>query len=207
MIKFRAKQYAITDNYIVSDTVSGAIAGAGAMGVWSAPLINKVTRFRGKGGMMGAMAKGVVLGAGLGALVGLVRQADLWSSRLNVDDRLMKWIVQDLKNKNFKEGEHFTRDPKRADELKTRVSIVISRRSGDLNILINTVDDPKLNKLTDEVTKNIPNSSVKIKKVSDKYNEITLSTISDSSADPGLVAGISERFIRAGYPIYLVEVG
>ena len=41
----------------------------------------------------------------------------------------------------------------------------------------------------------------------DKFNEITITTISDSSADVGLIAGLAEKFIRANCPVYLIEVG
>ena len=72
-----------------ADTALGGVAGAAMGAKYLGEGIGAVT---GLGGLGGAL-----LGAGLGALVGLVRQADLWGSRLNVDDRLMKWIVQDLK--------------------------------------------------------------------------------------------------------------
>ena len=107
----------------------------------------------------------------------------------------------------LKEGVHFTRDPKTATDIKTKVCIVITKYSGELRILINTVADSKLKNLVSDMTKNLPNASVINRSASDKYNEITLSSISDSSANAGLITGIAERFIHTGYPGYLVEVG
>jgi hypothetical protein len=83
----------------------------------------------------------------------------------------------------------------------------MSRVSDDLRILINTVSDSKLKRTTDEVINRIPNVSVVNKKMTDKFNDITISTISDSSADASLVTGIAEHFIHSSYPVYLVEVG
>lgn len=150
---------------------------------------------------------GAIIGAALGALVGLIKEGDKWISRTNVDKRLMEKVIENLKKTSFKEGTDFTRDPKIADQLKTKVCVVITKISGDLRILINTVNDKKLKDLTDQTVKNIPNSSVVNTKTSNNYNEITISTISDGSADAGLVTGICTKFIRSGYPVYLVEVG
>ena len=69
-------------------------------------------------------------------------------------------------------------------------SVLLSRNSGELRVLINTVADTKLKNLTSELVKNLPNTSVVNKTVTDKFNEITLSKISDASADA--VAEINE---------------
>lgn len=148
-----------------------------------------------------------IIGAALGALVGLVKEGDKFVSRTNVDKRLMSTVVDNLKKQSFKEGQDFTRDPKTADQLKTKVCIVITKYSGDLRVLINTISDRKLNSLTNQTIKNLQNTSVITKKASNNYNEITISTISDGSADAGLITGICEKFIHSGYPVYLVEVG
>jgi hypothetical protein len=57
------------------------------------------------------------------------------------------------------------------------------------------------------MAKNIPNTATVNTKLSDKYNDISISTVSDSSANLGLITGIAEYFIRNKYPVYLVEVG
>lgn len=165
---------------------------------------NNLSDFEKKMAIVGA---GTIVGAALGALVGLVKKGDSMISRSRVDNRLMNTVVDNLKKSSFKEGSDFTRDPKMADRLKTKVCVVITRTNGDLRILINTVSDSKLRTLTNQITKNMKNNSVITNKALNNYNEITISTISDGSADAGLVTGICEQFIHAGYPIYLVEVG
>lgn len=215
--KFRRKNYSI-----LSDTLKGASIGAsiGTIGSMIAPKklkvneksnfgsvregYNKLSKSEKKLAMVGA---GTIVGAALGALVGVIKEGDKYISRSNTDKRLMNIVVDNLKKQSFVEGKDFTRDPKVADRLKTKVCIVITKYSGDLRILINTVFDKKLDELTNQTVNNIKNISAITKKASNNYNEITISTISDGSADAGLITGMCERFIHSGYPVYLVEVG
>ena len=214
MISFKKKDFSI-----LSDAVSGAAVG-GTLGMGATPIIfkkkDKIVLGKkgstidldgvGKGAV--GFAAGTIIGAALGLVVGGIKETAKFINRARtVDKRLMPGIIEDLKKGNFKEGKDFTRDPKTANELKTRVCVVVTKYSGDLRILINTVSDQKLSQITKDSIKNIPNSSVVNEKVTDRYNDITVSTISDSSANPALISGIAERFIRNGYPVYLVEVG
>ena len=210
MIEFRQKKFSL-----LSSVVGGAGAG-GALGATVGSLLpgfkKKVAdRFEveGKhGGTAVLMAGGALIGAALGALSYTLREINIKINRkTTVNDRLMKTVVENLLKDGFKEGKDFTRDPKIADQLKTKVCIVMSRVSNDLRILINTVSDSKLKRTTDEVISRMPNSSVVNTKLTDKYNDITISTISDSSADASLVTGVVEHFIHSRYPVYLVEVG
>lgn len=214
--KFRKKEFSI-----LSDTISGASIGAsiGTLGSVFAPKKIKSNKFVGKDiknkyndlkaaeRKLAVVGAGTLVGAALGALVGLIKEGDKFISRSNVDKRLMNTVVENLKKQSFKEGVDFTRDPKIADQLSTKVCIVITKYSGDLRILINTILDKKLDSITNQVIKNIQNTSVINKKASNNYNDITISTISDGSADAGLITGICEQFIHSGYPVYLVEVG
>ena len=208
MIKFRRKDFSI-----LSDTIAGASIGT-TVGTIALP------KFVGKKDKKQAdteifkkriafLAASTILGAGLGALVGIIKESDKFINRKStVDNRLMDRIVDDLEKTGFKEGENFTRDPKTADRLKTPVSIAITRNSGELRLLVNTVADNKLRTLTKKIVKTLPNSSVVHEESKNRYNEFSLTTISDGSgADVGLIAGICERFIREKYPVYLVEVG
>ena len=205
MIKFRQKDFSFLGKIIGGATLGSAIAATANKFGAKVPIT-----FRGKNidlsgnSLVGA---GALIGASLGALAGTLVAGSNFASKRTADRRLMSMVVDDLKKTGFKEGQDFTRDPKRANEIKTRVCLVITRNSGDLRILINTVSDPKLKELVDRTTKNIPNMSAMTKKASDKFNEITITTISDTSADVGLVAGLAEKFIRAKYPVYLIEVG
>ena len=199
MIEFRQKSFGIFTN---------AMAGAGT-GFTLGTIVGKAIFEKGDEQHQNiAMLSGLIAGAALGALAGVIdKQRTRFNRKTTVDSRLMDTIVENLRKDNFKEGKDFTRDPKIANQLKTKVCICISRVSGDLRILINMVSDPKLQGLAKDLVKNIPNKSAVNERTSDKFNDITITTISDSSMDAGLVTGVAERFIHSGYPIQLVEVG
>ena len=205
MIKFRQKDFSLFNHIVTGASIGGSIGGTlGKAGV-KIPL-----KFRGKNiGLekKSLFAAGAILGAALGTISGAIVEGSRLISNKNVDNRLMSKVIDDLKKSGFKEGYDFTRDPKKANELKTKVCLVVSKNSGDLRVLINTISDPKLTSLVEKTIKYIPNTSAITKKVSDKFNDITITTISDSSADVGLVAGLAEKFIRSKYPVYLIEVG
>lgn len=205
MIKFRQKDFSLFNHIVTGASIGGSIGGTlGKAGV-KIPL-----KFRGKNiGLekKSLFAAGAILGAALGTISGAIVEGSRLISNKNVDNRLMSKVIDDLKKAGFKEGYDFTRDPKKANELKTKVCLVVSKNSGDLRVLINTISDPKLTSLVEKTIKYIPNTSAITKKVSDKFNDITITTISDSSADVGLVAGLAEKFIRSKYPVYLIEVG
>lgn len=211
MIKFRQKDFSI-----LSSTIGGAGIG-GSLG-------SAVTIFRPrkekedeseidkkkaeKKYNLTLKLGGMLVGAALGALYGTVKEI---SKRVNrnktVDARLMEKVLQGLKASNFKEGVDFTRDPKQATQMRTKVCIVISKFSGELKLLINVAKDKTLEQITTQIVKNIPNTSNVITRTGDRYNDIIVSTISDNSADPGLICGLVEKFIHNKYPVYLVEVG
>ena len=222
MINFRKKEFSI-----LGDTLQGASIG-GSLGIIASGLggkdakgiklpkfrnisDNKINSFNNSSSLIkrtGVIGAGIIIGASLGALVGLIRKGDeLISQKSTVDKRLMDKVITDLKKAGFKEGINFTRDPHEADKLKTPISIAITRNSGELKLLVNTITDDKLKSITKELIKNLPNSSVVSQEAKNRYNEISITSISDGSADVGLIAGIAERFIRNKYPIYLVEVG
>lgn len=205
MIIFRRKDFSIK-----SDTINGAVLGSVA-----GSLAAKIPFFRKSMGVKGDMnntmaiiGSGTIIGAALGLLVGLTKEAVMTiNHKTTVDKRLLQVVSDNLKKSGLHEGIDYTRDPKIANELKIKVCIVISKNSGSLQLLVNTVAEPKLKSVAKDMTKNIPNSATSTTKLSDKYNDITISTISDSSADAGLITGIAEYFIHHGYPVYLVEVG
>lgn len=222
MINFRKKEFSI-----LGDTLQGASIG-GSLGIIASGLggkdakgiklpkfrnisDNKINSFNNSSALIkrtGVIGAGIIIGASLGALVGLIRKGDeLISQKSTVDKRLMDKVITDLKKAGFKEGINFTRDPHEADKLKTPISIAITRNSGELKLLVNTITDDKLKSITKELIKNLPNSSVVSQEAKNRYNKISITSISDGSADVGLIAGIAERFIRNKYPIYLVEVG
>jgi hypothetical protein len=208
MIEFRQKQFGI-----VSSVRNGAAIGA-TVGTLATklPIIKNLPIFKKKDDNwkteLSIIGGGTIIGAGLGLLVGLTKDI---STRVNrattVDARLMQGVIENLKKDGFKEGIDYTRDPKTANDLKMKVCIVISKNSGNMQLLVNTVADTKLKTVALNMAKNIPNTATVNTKLSDKYNDISISTISDSSANIGLITGIAEYFIRNKYPVYLVEVG
>ena len=208
MVKFRQKQFGI-----ISSVRNGAAIGA-TVGTLATklPIIKNLPIFKKKEDgwrtELSIIGGGTIIGAGLGLLVGLTKDI---STRVNrsttVDARLMQGVIENLKKDGFREGIDYTRDPKIANDLKMKVCIVISRNSGNLQLLVNTVADTKLKTVANNMAKNIPNTATVNTKLSDKYNDISISTVSDSSANLGLITGIAEYFIRNKYPVYLVEVG
>ncbi len=202
MIKFRAKQFSIR-----ADIINGAAIG-GTLGTIASTVIPKFNKKKDWGSSAAIIGSGTVIGAGLGLLVGLTKETSQKVNRITtVDKRLMHGVIENLKKAGLKENVQFTRDPKIANDMKMKVCIVISRNSGNLNLLVNTVADSKLKSITSGMVKNIPNTATVNTKLSDKYNDISISAISDSSADTGLITGIAEYFIHHKYPVYLVEVG
>lgn len=207
MIEFRQKNFGI-----LSDITTGAALGG------SAGSIGALFRRKGNGNEAGKQEAwidalkisiaGTIIGAALGALVGGIKEISTQVNRKNtVDKRLMSKVIEYLKKDGLKEGIDFTKDPKTATSLKTKVCVVISKVSGELRISVNLVSDPKLKTVSDEIIKRLPNIAASTEKMSDKFNDITITSISDASADAGLVVGVVEKFIHSGYPVYLVEVG
>lgn len=157
---------------------------------------------------MAILGASTIIGAALGALLGAVKDINSKLSRLGADNRLMSDVLKELKRKSFKEDIDFTRDPKLANDLKTKVCILITRDAANLKTVVNTVDDPKLKRLSDKITRGLTaKAQVRHNQTSNKYNEITISTISNCPSNVKTVTELATGFIKAGYPVYLVEVG
>lgn len=154
------------------------------------------------------MAGGVIIGAALGALAGMIMDVtDHITNKRSLNNRLLKDVLVILKRMGFNEGRDYTRDPKVSSLLKTKVAIVISRTSDELKLLINTVNDRKLKDITTTISKNLPTMSTITEKVNDRYNELNITTLTSNNGDATWVASIAEKFIKSGYPVYLIEVG
>ena len=119
----------------------------------------------------------------------------------------MKDILVNLKKMGFQEGRDYTRDPKVSSLLKTKVCLVISKSADELRLLINTVNDYKLKSITEKITSNLPTMSTVTEKVSDRFNEINVTTMTSNNGDAIWIASLAEKFIKEGFPVYLVEVG
>lgn len=188
-------------NTIIKNTLNGSWVGGTLATVGAAAGATKLLNSSG----LSLVGKGLIIGAALGALVGYVKTKSADVARNSVGDKnLMHTVLDNLKKTGFKEGKDFVRSPKEANMLKTKVCVVITRVNGDLKLLVNSARDPKLQRVINEI--HIPNTSVTTTNTSDRYNDITISAISDGSADAGLVTGLCEYFIRSGFPVYLIEV-
>lgn len=214
MIKFRQKKFSLFSS-MLSGAGKGVGYGAGLGTMGAAMRLGFRKKENGKRDIhdWGPEAlTNTLIGAGLGAFVGAICGAVDWTEKkinqhATVNVRLMKDVVDLLKNAGLKEGQHFTRSSKESNRLKTKVCIAISRSDGDIKVVINQFSDNKLKELNKDLIKNIPNTSAVTERQFDRNNEIIITSISDSSTDAGLVAGIAERYIHSGYPVYLVEVG
>lgn len=149
-----------------------------------------------------------LIGAALGTLCGTVKAIDKKLSKNTVDNRLMSEIMKGLEKNSYKEGRDFTRDPKQANIMKTKVCLVITKNAGEFRLLVNVVDDPKLKTLSEKITKKLTGPfQIRNSSATNRYNEINISTIPNSSANIRTVVDIATSYINAGYPVYLVEVG
>ena len=202
MIKFRQKAY--SDNVIAS-TLDGVKYGAGVGTVLAGIL--KTTKYDKKVSPFLVLGGSIAIGAALGALAGKKKDNEVKKSRTDAGVRLFDSVLDNLKKIGFREGRDYTQDPKMANIMKTKVCIVVSRTSSGVKLLINTVHDSELKEVTDQIRGSLGRSIVSTEKVNDKYNDLTITTLSSSGNDSVFVTKIIESFIRRGYPVYIVEVG
>lgn len=151
---------------------------------------------------------GIAVGAALGALAGAIMDiSDHINRKTTVNNRLMKNVVDNLKRSGYREGKDFTRDPKMSNLLKTKVCLVISKSSDEIKLLINMIRDSKLKSISDDIVKNLPTLSTVSEKVTDRYNDLNITTMTSNKGDAVWVTSIAEKFIQNGFPVYLIEVG
>lgn len=148
-----------------------------------------------------------ILGAALGALIGTVKTINEKWSQKHTNQRLLKGVLPELQKKHkLVEGVDFTCDPKRANELQTKVCIVLSSASGDLQILTNLKNDPKLEKLAERILRGV-GGRMSVDTRSNRFNEITIATEKNASRNVNQVVSIVKSFVEGGYPVYIIEVG
>lgn len=208
MIKFRQKAF----NEIADGAWKGGVAGfsiggalaAGGLRIKDVPGVAKFVPGGDK--PWTTTACGAIIGAALGALVGTAKEINKAVSNSNADNRLMNGVLKNL-NK-YQEGKDFTRDPKTATLLKTKVCIAFTRDAANFKVLVNTEGDKKLKALNEKVIRRLPsNIQARHQQASNKFNEIEITTISHASSNIELVTGLISGFIDGGYPVYIIEVG
>lgn len=153
---------------------------------------------------------GIIVGAALGALVSGTRELLSKSSDIRFGSgSLLKRVTDELHAGSFKEGTDYTTSPDGANELGTKVCLVLTKDGSGLRVLINTKNDLTLKKVSESALTTISRKvQVRNSNASDRFNEIKISTISEGlRKDAKVIYEIAKTFIQAGYPVYLIEVG
>ena len=148
---------------------------------------------------------GAIIGASLGALWTAAEWVTGKFTGKPIINQCLDLVVTNLKKMGFKEGQHFTKDRKIADSLKTKITIAIVKTNGNLVVLVNSKNDPKLNKVNKDIVRNLPTETIS-QKENDRFNEITITSMSSNNGDSVFISSLAEKFIKAGFPVYLLEV-
>lgn len=205
--KFRIGFY----SNIAEDIFGGGMKGLGVGTLINGVALGASVASQQKGGWPVAKALktvgySVLVGAALGLVLGITRKIAEISSRNRSNQRIINTVSTLLKKRGFKEDLDFTRDPKFADLEKTKVTLVVNRGNGDLKLALNLNSDDKLEKVCTKALEILPSKTKTFRKESNRYNEIMITTLSGGN-DAVLISDLIEKFIRAGYPVYMIEVG
>lgn len=149
---------------------------------------------------------GAALGGLAGSLWGVVKTLDTKISQSLTGHKLINEVIKNLKRAGFKEGQQWTLDPKKASLMKSKVCVVLSQCADNTGILINMANDPKLKGISSEITNSLPTGFRETEKMSDRFNEIQISSFPDKT-DATYIFTVLEKFIKNGFPVYLIEVG
>lgn len=204
LYKRERRSFSSKGNDLISNTFTGGGLGAAVGATLSKFLPNKFNSAC-------AIGAGTLVGAALGLVYTVVKDISTEYNRASTtDDRLMRNLITSLKNRGLVEGKDFTRDPKRATELRTKASIVISRESGDLKLIINSVSDNRLYRVLNDIVNTVKSKSrgciKSTENLSDRYNDIVVTTI-ENPTNIKLITEIVEGLVKEGYPVYILEVG
>jgi hypothetical protein len=201
MIKFREKIYSF------QDLVSNIQAGALAAGTISSVIINN------KDIIKNPFLKKILLGTSIGVAVisGLSMLAEFYNKKKSVSEVKksinynLNQVIDILTRNGYIENKDFFTDPKKADQYKTKVSIILRRDLGTMDLIVNTTYDAKLDRVTRSIFKEIPSESSFFKKSSENNIEIIVSSI-DVNSSPDYMAEVSQKFIEKKIPVYLLEI-
>lgn len=151
----------------------------------------------------------MLIGAGLGALIGAVQDAGThWHNKNIGDQRVTKDLLKELSNLGLEEDRDFTRSPKTANLMRTKVCIMLKGDATEFNIVINSREDKNLKNTIFNITSRFRNGYQKtVNQANNNYNEITLTTIKDKRNNVKAVADIISKLVSEGYKVYLVEAG
>lgn len=149
---------------------------------------------------------GAALGGLAGSLWGVVKTLDTKISQSSTGHKLIEEVIKNLKRAGYHEGQQWTCDPKKATLMKSKVCVVLSQSADNTGILVNMANDQKLKEISLEITNSLPTGFRETEKISDRFNEIQISSFPDKT-DATYIFTILEKFIKRGFPVYLIEVG
>jgi hypothetical protein len=149
---------------------------------------------------------GAALGGLAGSLWGVIKTLDTKISQSGTGHKLIEEVVKNLKRAGFREGQQWTCDPKKATLMKSKVCVVLSQSADNTGILVNMANDQKLKEISEEIINTLPIGFRETEKISDRFNEIQISSFPDKT-DATYIFTVLEKFIKHGFPVYLIEVG
>jgi hypothetical protein len=189
---------------ITNSALKGATAG-GTLGTLALQYMNRAQVGTARAKAMVPLV-GAALGGLAGSLWGLTKTLDTKISQSGTGHKLIEEVVKNLKRAGFKEGQQWTLDPKKASLMKSKVCVVLSQSADNTGILINMANDQKLKEISEEITNTLPTGFRETEKMSDRFNEIQISSFPDKT-DATYIFMVLEKFIKRGFPVYLIEVG
>ena len=197
----REKTYGAISNSAAKGALAGSTVGAGL-----------ALQFMKRSQLGSPRAKAMVplVGAALGGLAGslwgVVKTLDTKISQSLTGHKLIEEVIKNLKRAGYREGQQWTLDPKKATLMKSKVCVVLSQSADNTGILINMANDQKLKEISVEITNSLPTGFRETEKISDRFNEIQISSFPDKT-DATYIFTVLEKFIKRGFPVYLIEVG
>jgi hypothetical protein len=197
----REKSYGAISNSAAKGALAGSTVGAGL-----------ALQFMKRSQLGSPRAKAMVplVGAALGGLAGslwgVVKTLDTKISQSLTGHKLIEEVIKNLKRAGYREGQQWTLDPKKATLMKSKVCVVLSQSADNTGILVNMANDPKLKEISVEITNSLPTGFRETEKISDRFNEIQISSFPDKT-DATYIFTVLEKFIKRGFPVYLIEVG
>lgn len=215
MVIFKEKNFGIFANTLKGAAVGASVGGSltkFALGnkkktTVEVPLRSKPVTIDTKIGTIG----GAIIGATLGLVASAIKTTANYINRRNtVNKRILPKAIDMLTKMGHREGMSFTLDPRKADMLRTKVSLVVYKYSDELRLIVNTQDDQKLNQVTSMVADKIANATDTAyrEEASGRFKDLKITSIKGSSVDEAkFIADVASTYITNGYPVYLVEVG
>lgn len=197
----REKSYGAISNSAAKGALAGSTVGAGL-----------ALQFMKRSQLGSPRAKAMVplVGAALGGLAGslwgVVKTLDTKISQSLTGHKLIEEVIKNLKRAGYREGQQWTLDPKKATLMKSKVCVVLSQSADNTGILVNMANDPKLKEISVEIINSLPTGFRETEKISDRFNEIQISSFPDKT-DATYIFTVLEKFIKRGFPVYLIEVG